>query len=131
MKTIFAVEDPEYGWVGFSTAEEAGTGATQINCYESWAEFNTVKLEKVREAALAKLTEVEKEALGVTNFKVAGITRTPAAVGAPPPPRAKRSLDGAPQAGHSETLFNLVVCLPGRRSDREPALEYGQEIALS
>ncbi len=83
MKTIFAVQDPEFGWVGFYSAEEAGAGATEISCYESWAEFNTVKLEKVREAALAKLTEVEKEALGLTNLKVAGITRTPAAVRAP------------------------------------------------
>jgi cell division septation protein DedD len=76
MKTIFAVQDPEFGWVGFQTAEEAGTGAIQVNCYENLAEFNEAKLEKVRQDALAKLTDVEIEALGLEKFKVAGPTRT-------------------------------------------------------
>jgi hypothetical protein len=79
MKTIFAVEDEELGWVGFQTAEEAGTGATQINCYENLAEFNDAKLEKVRQGALAKLTEAEKAALGLTEVKVAGSSSTRAA----------------------------------------------------
>jgi hypothetical protein len=60
MKTIFAVEDPDFGWVGFQTAKEAGTGAAQINCYESLAEFTDAKLEKLRQGALAKLTDEEK-----------------------------------------------------------------------
>jgi hypothetical protein len=76
MKTIFAVEDKEFGWVGFQTAEEAGTGAIQINCYENLAEFNDAKLEKVRQGALAKLTDVEKAALGLTKLKVAGSAST-------------------------------------------------------
>ena len=77
MKTIFAVQDPEFGWVGFQTAEEAGTGAIQINCYENLAEFNDAKLEKVRQDALAKLTDIEIEALGLLEkFKLAGPTRT-------------------------------------------------------
>ena len=76
MKTIFAVQDPEFGWVGFQTAEEAGTGAIQINCYEDLAEFNGAKLEIVRQGALAKLTDVEKEALGLTKIKVATPTST-------------------------------------------------------
>ena len=76
MKTIFAVEDPELGWVGFQTAEEAGTGAIQIHCYEDLAEFTDAKLEKVRQGALAKLTDAEKAALGLTNFKVATPTTT-------------------------------------------------------
>jgi hypothetical protein len=76
MKTIFAVQDPEFGWVGFQTAEEAGTGATQINCYENLAEFNDAKLEKVRQDALAKLTDDEKAALGLTKFKVVDPTST-------------------------------------------------------
>jgi hypothetical protein len=79
MKKIFAVEDPEFGWVGFQTAEEAGTGATEINCYENLAEFNDAKLEKVRQGALAKLTDVEKAALGLTKLKVGGPTSTPSA----------------------------------------------------
>jgi hypothetical protein len=65
MKTIFAVEDPELGWVGFQTAEEAGAGAIQVNCYESVAELIEAKLEKVRQRALAKLTDEEKAALGL------------------------------------------------------------------
>jgi hypothetical protein len=77
MKTIFAIQDPDFGWVGFQTAEEAGTGATQINCYENLAEFTDAKLEKLRQGALAKLTDEEKAALGLTNFKVAGTTSTP------------------------------------------------------
>ena len=81
MKTIFAVQDAECGWVGFPTAEEAGTGATQINCYENLAEFNDAKLEKVCQGALAKLTDAEKAALGLTKFKVAGLSSTPAAAG--------------------------------------------------
>jgi hypothetical protein len=76
MKTIFAVQDPEFGWVGFQTAEEAGTEAIQINCYENLAEFNEAKLEKVRQDALAKLTDVEIEALGLEKFKLARPTRT-------------------------------------------------------
>jgi hypothetical protein len=76
MKTIFAVQDPEFGWVGFQTAEEAGTGAIQISCYENLAEFNDAKLEKVRQEALAKLTDAEIEVLGLMKFKVAGSTRT-------------------------------------------------------
>jgi cell division septation protein DedD len=76
MKTIFAVQDPEFGWVGFQTAEEAGTGAIQINCYENLAEFNDAKLEKVRQDALSKLTDADIEALGLEKFKVAGPTRT-------------------------------------------------------
>ena len=76
MKKIFAVEDEELGWVGFQTAEEAGTGATQINCYEDLAEYNDAKLEKVRQGALAKLTDTEKAALGLTKFKVATPTST-------------------------------------------------------
>jgi hypothetical protein len=80
MKTIFVVEDKELGW-GFQTAEEAGTGATQINCYENLAEFNDAKLEQVRQGALAKLTDAEKEALGLMQFKVAGPTSTPPAAG--------------------------------------------------
>jgi len=76
MKTIFAVEDKEFGWVGFQTAEEAGTGAIQINCYENLAEFNDAKLEWVRQGALAKLTDVEKAALGLTKFVVAGPAST-------------------------------------------------------
>jgi hypothetical protein len=74
MKTIFAVEDQELGWVAFHSAEEAGTGAIRINCFESLAEYNDAKLEKVRQGALAKLTDVEKAALGLTTFKV----KTPA-----------------------------------------------------
>jgi hypothetical protein len=81
VKTIFAVEDKEFGWVGFQTAEEAGEGAIQINCYENLAEFSDAKLEKLRETALAKLTDVEKAALGLTEFMVAGPTSTPAADG--------------------------------------------------
>ena len=81
MKTIFAVEDPELGWVGFQTAEEAGTEAVQVDCYEDLAEFNDAKLEKVRQGALAKLTDVEKAALGLTEFKVATPTRTFPAAG--------------------------------------------------
>ena len=81
MKTIFAVQDPEFGWVGFQTAEEAGTGAIQINCYEDLAEFNDAKLEIVRQGALAKLTDVEKEALGLTKFKVATPISTLSAAG--------------------------------------------------
>ena len=81
MKTIFAVEDKEFGWVGFQTAEEAGTGAIQINYYENFAEFNDAKLEKVRQGALAKLTDTEKAALGLTNFKVASPTNTPPPAG--------------------------------------------------
>jgi hypothetical protein len=81
MKKIFAVEDEELGWVGFPTAEEAGEGATQINCYENLAEFNDAKLEKVRQAALAKLTDAEKAALGLTEVKVAAPTDTRAAAG--------------------------------------------------
>ena len=81
MKTIFAVQDAEFGWVGFPTAEEAGTGAIQINCYENLAEFNDAKLEKVRQGALAKLTDVEKAALGLTKSKVATPTSTPQAAG--------------------------------------------------
>ncbi len=81
MKTIFAVQNEELGWVGFQTAEEAGTGATQINCYENLAEFNDAILEKVRQDALAKLTDAEKAALGLTKFKVAGPTRTLPAAG--------------------------------------------------
>jgi hypothetical protein len=77
MKTIFAVKDKELGWVGFQTAEEAGEGATQINCYENLSEFNDVKLEKVRQGALAKLTDAEKVALGLTEVKVASPTSTP------------------------------------------------------
>jgi hypothetical protein len=76
MKTIFAVQNEELGWVGFQTAEEAGTGAIQINCYENLAEFNDAKLEKVRQDALAKLTDAEIEALGLEKLKVAGPTRT-------------------------------------------------------
>jgi hypothetical protein len=75
MKTIFALQDPEFGWVGFQTAEEAGTGAIPINCYENLAEFHDAKLEKVRQEALAKLTDAEIEVLGLTKFKVAGPTR--------------------------------------------------------
>jgi len=67
MKTIFAVQHKELGWVGFQTAEEAGTGAIQINCYENLAEFNNAEIEKVRQGALAKLTDVEKAALGLTS----------------------------------------------------------------
>jgi hypothetical protein len=81
MKTIFAVQDAEFGWVGFQTAEEAGTGATQINCFENLAEFNDAKLEKVRQGALAKLTDDEKAALGLTKFKVARPNSTPPAAG--------------------------------------------------
>ena len=81
MKKIFAVQDPEFGWVGFQTAEEAGTGAIQINCYEDLAEFNDAKLEIVRQGALAKLTDVEKEALGLTKFKVATPISTLSAAG--------------------------------------------------
>ena len=81
MKTIFAVQDAEFGWVGFPTAEEAGTGAIQINCYENLAEFNDAKLEIVRQGALAKLTDVEKAALGLTKFKVATPTSTLSAAG--------------------------------------------------
>jgi hypothetical protein len=81
MKTIFAVQNGELGWVGFPTAEEAGTGAIQINCYENLAEFNDAKLEKVRQDALAKLTDAEIEALGLTKFKVAGPTSTHPAPG--------------------------------------------------
>jgi hypothetical protein len=81
MKTIFAVENEELGWVGFPTAEEAGTGAIQINCYENLAEFHDAKLEKVRQDALAKLTEAEIEALGLTKFKVAGPAPTHPAAG--------------------------------------------------
>ena len=81
MKTIFAVENQELGWVGFQTAEEAGSGATEIKCYENLAEFNDAILEKVRQAALAKLTDEEKAALGLTKFKVGGSSRTPAAAG--------------------------------------------------
>jgi cell division septation protein DedD len=76
MKTIFAVEDPDFGWVGFQTAKEAGTGAAQINCYESLAEFTDAKLEKLRQGALAKLTDAEIETLGLEKFKVTGPTRT-------------------------------------------------------
>jgi len=72
MKTIFAVEDKELGMVGFQTAEEAGKGAIQINCYENLAEFEDAKLEKVRQGALAKLTDAEKAALGLTKFNVKG-----------------------------------------------------------
>jgi hypothetical protein len=79
MKTIFAVQDKEFGWVGFHTAEEAGQGAIQINCYESLAEFDDAKLEKVRQGALAKLTDVEKAALGLTEFKVAPTSTPPVA----------------------------------------------------
>ncbi len=75
------MQDAEFGWVGFPTAEEAGTGAIQINCYENLAEFNDAKLEKVRQGALAKLTDDEKAALGLTNFKVAGPTSIPSAAG--------------------------------------------------
>jgi hypothetical protein len=82
MKTIFAVKDKELGWVGFLTAEEAGEGATQINCYENLAEFNDAKLEKVRQGALAKLTEAEKAALGLTNFKIGSTASTPPPLGA-------------------------------------------------
>ncbi|MGA9755504.1 MAG: hypothetical protein WBV23_10220 [Desulfobaccales bacterium] len=81
MKMIFAVEDPELGWVGFHTAEEAGTRAIQINCYEDLAELNDAKLEKVRQGALAKLTNAEKAALGLMGFKVATPTRTSPAAG--------------------------------------------------
>ena len=81
MKTIFAVQNEEWGWVGFPTAEEAGTGAIQINCYENLAEFTDAKLEKVRQGALAKLTDDEKAALGLTKFKVASPTGTPPAAG--------------------------------------------------
>jgi hypothetical protein len=81
MKTIFAVEDKELGWVGFLTAEEAGEGAIQINCYEDLGEFDDAKLEKVRQGALAKLTDAEKAALGLTEFKVAGPPSTPPAGG--------------------------------------------------
>ena len=81
MKTIFAVQDPELGWVGFQTAEEAGKEAIQINCYENLAELNDAKLEKVRQGALAKLTDAEKAALGLTKFKVAAPTSTPPAAG--------------------------------------------------
>jgi hypothetical protein len=76
MKKIFAVEDEELGWVGFQTAEEAGTEATQITYYEDLAEYNDAKLEKVRQGALAKLTDTEKAALGLTKFKVATPTST-------------------------------------------------------
>lgn len=81
MKTIFAVQNEELGWVGFQTAEEAGTGAIQINCYENLAEFNDAILEKVREGALAKLTDTEKAALGLTKFKVASPANTPPVAG--------------------------------------------------
>lgn len=81
MKTIFTVEDKELGWAGFQTAEEAGTGAIQINCYEDLAEFNDAKLGKVRQGALAKLTDVEKAALGLTKVKFATPTSTPPAAG--------------------------------------------------
>jgi hypothetical protein len=79
MKTIFAVQNKELGWVGFQTAEEAGTGAIQINCYENLAEFTDAQLEKVRQGALAKLTDEEKAALGLTEFKVAPTSTPPAA----------------------------------------------------
>jgi hypothetical protein len=81
METIFAVEDEELGWVGFQTAKEAGKGAIQINCFENLAEFNEVKLEKVRQGALAKLNDAEKAALGLTGYKVAGSASAPQAVG--------------------------------------------------
>jgi hypothetical protein len=74
MKAIFATEDKELGWVGFQTAEEAGEGAIQINCYENLAEFDDAKLDKVRQSALAKLTDTEKAALGLTEFKVSDPT---------------------------------------------------------
>ncbi len=55
MKTIFAVQNKELGWVGFHTAEEAGTGAFRSVCYENLAEFTDAQLEeKVRRSALAK-----------------------------------------------------------------------------
>jgi hypothetical protein len=76
MKTIFALQDKELGWVGFHTAEEAGEGAIQINCYDNLAEFKDAKIEIVRQGALAKLTDVEKAALGLTKFKVATPTST-------------------------------------------------------
>jgi hypothetical protein len=72
MKTIFAVQHEELGWVGFHTAEEAGEGAIQINCYENLAEFSDAKLEKLRETALAKLTDAEKAALGLPKFNIKG-----------------------------------------------------------
>jgi hypothetical protein len=81
MKTIFAVQNEELGWVGFQTAEEAGTGAIQINFYENLAEFSEAKLEKVRQGALAKLTDAEKAALGLTKFKVASPANTPRPAG--------------------------------------------------
>jgi len=81
MKMIFAVEDKELGWVGFHTAEEAGTGSVQLKCYENLAEFNDAKLEIVRQRALAKLTDVEKAALGLTNVKIATPAITPPAAG--------------------------------------------------
>jgi len=81
MKTIFAVQDMELGWVGLQTAEEAGTGAIQIICYENLAELTDAKIEKVRKGALAKLTDAEKAALGLTKFEVAASTSTPPAAG--------------------------------------------------
>jgi hypothetical protein len=81
MKKIFAVQDPEMGWVGFQTAEEAGTGAIQINFYVNLAEFTDAKMEIVRQGALAKLTDVEKVALGLTKLKVANPTSNPPAAG--------------------------------------------------
>ena len=81
MKTIFAFQHKELGWVGFQTAEEAGAEAIQINCYENLAEFNDAEMEKVCQGALAKLTDVEKAALGLTKFKFASPTRTPRAAG--------------------------------------------------
>jgi hypothetical protein len=81
MKTIFPVEGKELGWVGFQTAKEAGKGAIQIKCYENLVEFTDAKLEKVRQRALAKLTDAEKAALGLTGYKVAGPASTPQVAG--------------------------------------------------
>jgi hypothetical protein len=73
MKTIFAVQDPELGWVGFQTAEEAGKEAIKINCYETLAELNDAKLERVRQGALAKLMshKIAQETNELDDFKKA------------------------------------------------------------
>jgi hypothetical protein len=99
MKTIFAVQDAEFGWVGFQTAEEAGTGAIQIQCYENVAEFNDAKLEKVRQAALAKLTDDEKAALGLTKLPVAGPSSTPPVAGSKTTPEGRAVPRRRPASG--------------------------------
>jgi hypothetical protein len=99
MKTIFAVQDAEFGWVGFETAEEAGTGATQINCYENLAEFNEAKLEKVRQNALAKLTDEEKAALGLTKCKVVDPASAPPVAGSTTTPEGKEVPRRRPASG--------------------------------